>query len=110
MALSGLSVLNRNNVCTNKCANLHLNLQDLSNGFAFLSYSEAVGDIGRTKRLSLPKSKIKVEIRYLAQCLVINNSNQLTLALNYLMESRKPERIEGMTKTIESTSNPHPNR
>ena len=38
MALSGLSVLNRNNVRT-WCANFHLNLQDLSNGFAVLSYS-----------------------------------------------------------------------
>ena len=36
MALSGLSVLNRNNVCT-QCASLHLSLQDLSNGFAFLT-------------------------------------------------------------------------
>ena len=38
MALSGLSVLNRNNVRT-LCANLHPNIQNLSNGFAFLSYS-----------------------------------------------------------------------
>ena len=36
MALSDLSVLNHNNVRT-WCGNLHLNLQDLSNGFAFLS-------------------------------------------------------------------------
>ena len=37
MALSGLSVLNRNNVHT-YCANLDPNL-DLSNGFAVLSWS-----------------------------------------------------------------------
>ena len=35
MALPGLSVLNLNNISI-WCDNLHLNLQDLSNGFAFL--------------------------------------------------------------------------
>ena len=36
MALSALSVSNLNNVRA-KCASLHLNIQDLSSGFAFLS-------------------------------------------------------------------------